>query len=141
MGFDGESGEPQSMLSRRPPSDAVLYSSSDEKRIGRLVMGVHGVMGDEIECFGFFSTLMPFSSWNDGISSFFRPLLVLGVVMISPEFAAFELFLLVSSSVWLIALSTSPEAFRSALIQLFLTFDVTDDRLRRLLSHVCGDEK
>lgn len=61
MGFEGESGDPQSMLSLRPPSEAVLYSSSDEKRIGRL--GVHGVIGDDIEqCFGFFSTLMPFSS-------------------------------------------------------------------------------
>jgi hypothetical protein len=41
-----------------------------------------------------------------------------------------------SSSVWLMALSTRPEAFRSALIQLFFTFDVTDDRFIRLLSHV-----
>lgn len=49
------------------------------------------------------------------------------------------LVLLASSSVWLIALSTTPEAFRSALIQLFLTFDVTDDRFIRLLSYVYDD--
>jgi hypothetical protein len=46
------------------------------------------------------------------------------------------ILLFASSSVWLIALSTRPEAFRRALIQLFLTFDVTDDRLSRLLSQV-----
>lgn len=50
------------------------------------------------------------------------------------------LVLLASSSVWLMmVLSATPEAFRSALIQLFLTFDVTDDRFILLLSYVYGD--
>lgn len=37
---------PQSALSLRPPSDAVRYSSSEEKGAERPVMGVTGVTGD-----------------------------------------------------------------------------------------------
>lgn len=43
IGGDGDIGEPQSTLSRRPPSEAVRYSSSDEKRID--FCGVIGVIG------------------------------------------------------------------------------------------------
>lgn len=43
IGGDGDIGEPQSILSRRPPSEAVRYSSSDEKRID--FCGVIGVTG------------------------------------------------------------------------------------------------
>lgn len=40
IGGEGDSGEPQSTLSLRPPSDAVRYSSSDEKTTDFGVMGV-----------------------------------------------------------------------------------------------------
>ena len=41
-GGRGVRGSPQSSLSLRPPSDAVRYSSSDEKSTDR---GVRGVLG------------------------------------------------------------------------------------------------
>lgn len=45
IGGDGDIGEPQSILSRRPPSEAVRYSSSDENKIDFCgVIGVTGVV-------------------------------------------------------------------------------------------------
>jgi hypothetical protein len=43
-GGSGARGSPQSSLSLRPPSDAVRYSSSDEKSTDRGVRGVLGTM-------------------------------------------------------------------------------------------------
>lgn len=43
-GGRGASGSPQSSLSLRPPSDAVRYSSSEEKSTDRGVRGALGII-------------------------------------------------------------------------------------------------